>query len=130
MSQVSGDNSSRADHSPDSATRQVASGPRRQRQSRAGTRSVNTLSAAQLERKRANDREAQRNIRQRTKETIDGLKKDLEDATHALAARDGLLADARLQLSRLEEENAYLKNRLGATAPEGSFMLQVSGAGV
>lgn len=41
--------------------------------SRAGTRSVSTLTADQLARKRANDREAQRLIRQRTKEHIEQL---------------------------------------------------------
>lgn len=41
--------------------------------SRAGTRSVSTLTPAQLSRKRANDREAQRAIRQRTKEHIEKL---------------------------------------------------------
>jgi cell division protein FtsB len=45
----------------------------KKRESRAGTRKVTSLSAEQLERKRANDREAQRTIRQRTKETIERL---------------------------------------------------------
>lgn len=40
-------------------------------------RSVSSLSATQLERKRANDREAQRLIRQRTKDRIDGLEQEL-----------------------------------------------------
>jgi hypothetical protein len=42
-------------------------------------RSVSSLSAIQLERKRANDREAQRLIRQRTKDRIDGLEKQIAD---------------------------------------------------
>ena len=42
-------------------------------------RSVSSLSATQLERKRANDREAQRLIRQRTKDRIEGLEKQLSD---------------------------------------------------
>ncbi len=42
-------------------------------------RSVSSLSAIQLERKRANDREAQRLIRQRTKDRIDGLEKQITD---------------------------------------------------
>ncbi|KAF7504577.1 hypothetical protein GJ744_002072 [Endocarpon pusillum] len=40
-------------------------------------RSVSSLSATQLERKRANDREAQRLIRQRTKDRIDGLEQEI-----------------------------------------------------
>jgi hypothetical protein len=42
-------------------------------------RSVSSLSATQLERKRANDREAQRLIRQRTKDRIDGLEKQITE---------------------------------------------------
>src|SRR3954462_1857366 len=46
---------------------------------RVGTRSVNTLSDAQLERKRANDREAQRIIRQRTREHIEHLERQVAE---------------------------------------------------
>lgn len=42
-------------------------------------RSVSSLSASQLERKRANDREAQRLIRQRTKDRIDDLERRISD---------------------------------------------------
>ncbi|CRK36373.1 hypothetical protein BN1723_004235 [Verticillium longisporum] len=44
-----------------------------------GTRSVSTLNPAQLARKRANDREAQRAIRARTKEHIERLEQQLAD---------------------------------------------------
>jgi hypothetical protein len=44
-----------------------------------GTRSVSTLSPSQLARKRANDREAQRAIRARTKEHIERLERELEE---------------------------------------------------
>ena len=47
---------------PEQSCSRSSCGPKK-RPSRAGTRSVNTLSATQLERKRANDREAQRAIR-------------------------------------------------------------------
>jgi hypothetical protein len=47
--------------------------------SRGGKRSVTHLSKAQLARKRANDREAQRNIRQRTKEHIKSLEKKVKE---------------------------------------------------
>jgi hypothetical protein len=46
---------------------------------RGGKRSVTHLSKAQLARKRANDREAQRNIRQRTKEHIENLEKKVKE---------------------------------------------------
>ena len=42
-------------------------------------RSVSSLSATQLERKRATDREAQRLIRQRTKDRIDDLEKQISN---------------------------------------------------
>lgn len=52
---------------------------------RGGKRSVTHLSKAQLARKRANDREAQRNIRQRTKEHIENLERKVQEleATHS-----------------------------------------------
>lgn len=50
---------------------------RRNQQRGPPKRSVSSLSATQLERKRANDREAQRLIRQRTKDRIDGLEKQI-----------------------------------------------------
>ncbi|CAG8975273.1 hypothetical protein HYALB_00007974 [Hymenoscyphus albidus] len=53
----------------------------RRRASRAGTRSVATLTEAQLARKRANDREAQRSIRQRTKDRIERLEQRIKDLT-------------------------------------------------
>lgn len=46
---------------------------------RGGKRSVTHLSKAQLARKRANDREAQRNIRQRTKEHIENLEQKVKE---------------------------------------------------
>ncbi|KAK0616225.1 hypothetical protein B0T14DRAFT_242598 [Immersiella caudata] len=46
---------------------------------RKGTRSVSTLTPSQLARKRANDREAQRAIRARTKEHIERLERELEE---------------------------------------------------
>ncbi|ESZ98471.1 hypothetical protein SBOR_1133 [Sclerotinia borealis F-4128] len=51
------------------------------RVSRAGTRSVLNLSPTRLARKRANDREAQRNIRSRNKEHIERLEARVEELT-------------------------------------------------
>ena len=59
----------------ESESTQASNSSGKKRTSRAGTRSVSSLSAAQLERKRANDRDAQRAIRQRTKDHIDSLEK-------------------------------------------------------
>lgn len=83
------------------------------RASRAGTRSVTTLSAAQLERKRANDREAQRAIRQRTKDHIETLERRINDMTVTHESREKMMAATRQRNRELEEENGYLRSRLG-----------------
>jgi hypothetical protein len=83
----------------------------KKRPSRAGTRSVSTLTSAQLERKRANDREAQRAIRQRTKDHIDSLERRIRELTAAddTSAR---LMQALQRNEELEQENAILRSRL------------------
>lgn len=96
----------------EAAFRKTADGSIKKRASRAGTRSVSTLSAAQLERKRANDREAQRAIRQRTKTHIDDLEKTLSDLKHTLENREKLLNAAHQRTRELEDENAILRMRL------------------
>lgn len=84
----------------------------KKRASRAGTRSVSTLSAAQLERKRANDREAQRAIRQRTKDHIDHLEKSVHELRATQESSEQLVAVTQQRNRELEEENAYLRGRL------------------
>lgn len=84
----------------------------KKRASRAGTRSVTSLSAAQLERKRANDREAQRAIRQRTKDHIDSLEKSINDLRLSQDADKRALAATQQRNRDLEEEVAYLRGRL------------------
>lgn len=68
---------------------------------RVGTRSVNTLSDAQLERKRANDREAQRIIRQRTREHIENLERQVAE-----------LGDQKEQLNKALQHNAELEAQI------------------
>ncbi|KAI9705852.1 MAG: hypothetical protein M1836_005258 [Candelina mexicana] len=85
------------------------------RASRAGTRSVNTLSAAQLERKRANDREAQRAIRQRTKDHIDKLERRIADLSLNYDASEKL-SNALQRNEMLESEVVKLRSRLGSAA--------------
>lgn len=101
--------------SGDAAARRQASAPGytqpRKRASRAGTRSVTTLSAAQLERKRANDREAQRAIRARTKEHIDKLERRLHELTSGSHQNEQLMASVKRN-RELEEENAVLRAKL------------------
>jgi hypothetical protein len=102
-------------HSSESESRrQQTPGGSKKRPSRAGTRSVTTLTTAQLERKRANDREAQRAIRQRTKDHIDTLERQVRDLTAQL---DNSSSTRTMELLRrneeLEQENAVLRARLG-----------------
>lgn len=86
----------------------------RKRPSRAGTRSVSTLTEAQLERKRANDRDAQRAIRQRTKEHIDRLESRIIELTTQDVTGQRLEAALRRN-QELEEENSQLRSRLNDT---------------
>ncbi|KAK6428515.1 hypothetical protein LTR95_015338 [Oleoguttula sp. CCFEE 5521] len=88
------------------------SGSSKKRASRAGTRSVSTLSTAQLERKRANDREAQRAIRQRTKDHIDGLERNITELRQSHDASEQVVAVTRQRNRELEEENSYLRLRM------------------
>jgi hypothetical protein len=86
----------------------------KKRPSRAGTRSVTTLTAAQLERKRANDREAQRAIRQRTKDHIDTLERQVRDLTAQLDnGASSRMMDLMRRNEELEQENQVLRARLG-----------------
>ena len=86
----------------------------KERKSRAGTRSVTTLSTQQLIRKRANDREAQRAIRQRTKDHIDNLERRIAQ----LSSKDEKLNNALQRNAALEAEVANLRNQFyaGGTA--------------
>lgn len=76
---------------------------------------MSTLSAAQLERKRANDREAQRAIRQRTKDHIDTLERTVSELRHSNEANENIVVMTQRRNRELEEENGYLKSRLGET---------------
>ncbi len=69
-----------------------------------GTRSVSTLTPSQLARKRANDREAQRAIRQRTKEHIERLERELEEL------KSGREGDP--EYIRLKQENERLRQEV------------------
>jgi len=74
---------------------------------------VTTLSAAQLERKRANDREAQRAIRQRTKDHIETLERRINDLTATHESREKSMVVTQQRNRELEDENAYLRSRIG-----------------
>lgn len=80
----------------------------KKRESRAGTRKVTSLSAEQLERKRANDREAQRTIRQRTKEHIENLEHQVAELTAKYQRYD----DVVRQNTALQDEIKRLRHEL------------------
>ncbi|KAM3504392.1 hypothetical protein MY10362_003592 [Beauveria mimosiformis] len=79
---------------------------------RKGTRSVSTLTPSQLARKRANDREAQRAIRARTKEHIERLERELEEL-RSHQNRDRTLQDLLRRNKALEDELSRLRESMG-----------------
>lgn len=101
--------------SPGSDTRKSSTSSTKKRASRAGTRSVTTLSAAQLERKRANDREAQRAIRQRTKDHIDHLERTVNDLRGSQEQSEKMVHATQQRNRELEEEVVFLRNKLNET---------------
>jgi len=70
------------------------------------------LTPSQLARKRANDREAQRAIRTRTKEHIDRLERELEEHRNRYS-RDDMVQDLMRRNKILEDELAALRDSLG-----------------
>ncbi|KAF2859348.1 hypothetical protein K470DRAFT_265345 [Piedraia hortae CBS 480.64] len=82
----------------------------KKRTTRAGTRSVSTLTPAQLERKRANDREAQRAIRQRTKDHIENLERTNHSQRQRIDQLERTLANYREALAKansiIDRQNA------------------------
>ncbi|PYH69689.1 uncharacterized protein BO88DRAFT_339698 [Aspergillus vadensis CBS 113365] len=87
----------------------------KKRESRAGARKVTSLSAEQLERKRANDREAQRTIRQRTKEHIERLEHQVAE----LKAKGEQFDDVVRRNVALEHEIRALKHQLALAGRQG-----------
>lgn len=81
------------------------------KQKRKGTRSVASLTPQQLARKRANDREAQRAIRQRTKEHIERLEKEV--AALKASQKHGVYAALVERNRQLEAELARLRAASG-----------------
>ncbi|TVY55445.1 hypothetical protein LCER1_G005420 [Lachnellula cervina] len=82
----------------------------RKKGSRGGKRSVTHLSKAQLARKRANDREAQRNIRQRTKEHIETLEQKVKELERY--NRSGSMDSIIKRNKELEEEVENLRSQI------------------
>ena len=80
----------------------------KRRESRSGARKVTSLTAEQLDRKRANDREAQRTIRQRTKEHIESLEHEVVE----LRAKTERFDQVLRHNAALDEEVRRLRHQL------------------
>jgi hypothetical protein len=102
---------------------------RKRKAGQPGSRGVANLTPEQLAKKRANDREAQRAIRERTKNTIEGLEariRELEsqqpyqELQRALADRDRALQECEELRTRLAAVAGIVGNReLGQTGLNG-----------
>ncbi|RAL16685.1 uncharacterized protein BO97DRAFT_72891 [Aspergillus homomorphus CBS 101889] len=96
----------------------------KKRESRAGARKVTSLSAEQLERKRANDREAQRTIRQRTREHIERLEHQVAelkvkgDRFDEIVRRNTAM---EMEIRSLRHQLAMVTSRQGHPGLEGSY---------
>jgi hypothetical protein len=87
-------------------------GNKRKRIGGNSARGVANLTPQQLERKRANDREAQRAIRERTKQQIDRLNEKIHELESAQPYRD--LQAVISQKEAVEAENADIKRQLAS----------------
>ena len=92
----------------------------------AGTRSVSTLTPAQLARKRANDREAQRAIRARTKEHIENLEREIEELRSS-QSRDETVRNLLRRNKALEDELQRMRESMGITSGGPRSMYHQSG---
>ncbi|OIW28948.1 hypothetical protein CONLIGDRAFT_401455 [Coniochaeta ligniaria NRRL 30616] len=101
-------------------------------QKRKGTRSVSTLTPSQLARKRANDREAQRAIRARTKEHIERLEREIEELK-SRNSRDETVQELLRRNKALEQELVTLRETVGlqagGTYPPTPYQETISAAG-
>lgn len=106
---------------------------KKRRGSPSTSRGVANLTPEQLAKKRANDREAQRAIRERTKSQIEALERRIEQLTAQQPYQD--LQHVVRQKEAVEAENEEIKRRLtsvlgilhsivGASTPGGTFSMQ------
>lgn len=89
----------------------------KKKETRAGTRRVTSLSTEQLERKRANDREAQRTIRQRTKEHIERLELQVAE----LRAKGDKFDEIVRRNTLLENEIRTLRHQVSMASESPSY---------
>jgi hypothetical protein len=84
----------------------------KKRRTGTGSRGVANLTPDQLSKKRANDREAQRAIRERTKNTIENLQNQIRELTSQQPYQE--LQNVLRQKELVEAENAEIKKRLAS----------------
>ena len=102
-------------HIPSLAPQPTQTAPSKKRRSSAtatttGSRGVANLTPEQLAKKRANDREAQRAIRERTKGQIESLERKIQELTSQQPYQE--LQHAIRQKELVEAENEEIKKRL------------------
>ncbi|KAJ3453716.1 hypothetical protein MRS44_017963 [Fusarium solani] len=86
------------------------------------TRGVRTLTPSQLARKRANDREAQRAIRARTKEHIEWLERELKSEQ----SRDQTVQELLRRNKALEDELNRLKENMAISMASSPYSTPIS----
>jgi hypothetical protein len=95
-------------HSPSSASQ----AGRKRKAGGNGSRGVATLTPDQLAKKRANDREAQRAIRERTKHTIETLERRIQELTSQQPYQE--LQEVIRQKDAIQAENDEIRRRLAS----------------
>ena len=88
----------------------ISQGSSKKRQASTSGRGVANLTPEQLSKKRANDRDAQRAIRERTKGHVDSLERKIQELTSQQPYQE--LQHALRQKESVEAENEEIKKRL------------------
>ncbi|KAI9838374.1 MAG: hypothetical protein M1819_005642 [Sarea resinae] len=98
----------------DSSSQRSNNGPRakKPRVTGSGSRGVANLTPEQLEKKRANDREAQRAIRERTKNQIEGLERRIQELTSQQPYQE--LQLVLRQKEAIQAENDEIRKKLSS----------------
>ena len=96
--------------SPDESGFKGKPSSRKRKASTTGSRGIANLTPEQLAKKRANDREAQRAIRERTKQQIETLEQKIRELQRQQPYQE--LQHVLRQKEAVEAENAEIKTRL------------------
>ncbi|KAL9600217.1 MAG: hypothetical protein Q9219_003360 [cf. Caloplaca sp. 3 TL-2023] len=105
----------------------AASKRRRTSTAPSSSRGVANLTPEQLEKKRANDREAQRAIRERTRTHIEALEKRIRDLSNQQPHQE--LQTVLKQKQLVEAENLHIKKKLSAALSLLQPLIGIQGGG-